>query len=197
MTGSFQSAGQIHGLVELPLRHGAVAEVADDHLVPALVLDGEAHPGRQGQMRAHDGVPAQEVDGLVEEVHRAALALGQPVAAPEQLGHGPPRDRSPWPGSARARGRRPPRSRRGAGPRSRPPPPLPPRCTGGESRRSCPSRRPRPPSPRSGGSASSRQSRCRASSPSIASDGVIAGRSARASCRVSAMPSSWPSSTSA
>jgi hypothetical protein len=36
---------------------------------------------------ADDAVAAQEVDALVEEVHRAALALGQPVLPAEQLGH--------------------------------------------------------------------------------------------------------------
>src|SRR6266540_5624492 len=82
---------QVQGLVELPLGHRAVAEVADDHLVAALVLDGEGRPGRQRQVRAHDGVAAEEVHALVEEMHRAALALAEPVAPAEELGHDPPR----------------------------------------------------------------------------------------------------------
>jgi hypothetical protein len=47
--------------------------------------------GGERQVRAHDGVPAQEVPALVEQVHRAALALGEAVTAPEQLRHRAPR----------------------------------------------------------------------------------------------------------
>jgi len=42
-------------------------------------------------MGADDRVAAQEVRRLVEEVHRAALTVAEPVAAPEQLGHDPTR----------------------------------------------------------------------------------------------------------
>jgi len=80
---------QVHRLVELPLRHGAVAEVAHDHLVAAPVLDSEADAHCDGQVRPDDRVTAEEVGALVEQVHRAALALGEPVAAAEQLGHDP------------------------------------------------------------------------------------------------------------
>src|SRR5438094_750811 len=42
---------------------------------------------RKRQVRADDGVAAEEVVLLVEQVHRTALALAEPVDAPEQLGH--------------------------------------------------------------------------------------------------------------
>src|SRR5262245_5938572 len=80
--------GEIHGFVKLPLRYRAVAEVADDDLVTALILDGEAHAHRDRQVRADDGVTAEEVDALVEEVHRAAFAAREPIAPAVELGHG-------------------------------------------------------------------------------------------------------------
>ena len=99
-TGSFHSAGQVQRLVERALGHRAVAEEADDDLVAALVLDGEAHAGRERQVAAHDAVAAEEVRRLVEQVHRAALALRAARRAAEQLGHDPPRIRAlgqAWP----------------------------------------------------------------------------------------------------
>src|SRR5580704_18037662 len=85
--------GQVQGLVELAFGHRAVTEVAQHDLVAPLVLDREAGAGGERQVRAHDAVAAQEVDALVEEVHRAALALTQPAHAAEQLGHDPARIR--------------------------------------------------------------------------------------------------------
>src|SRR5262244_2936610 len=88
--GQLPEGGEVHRLVELALGHGAVAEVAEHDLVAALVLDGEPRPRGQWEVRAHDAVAAQEVDALVEEVHRATLALGEPVPAAEELGHHAP-----------------------------------------------------------------------------------------------------------
>ena len=87
--GQLPQGSQVHRLVELPLRHGAVPEVAEHHLIAALVLDPKPHPRGQRQMGAHDAVATQEVDALVEEMHRAALPLREPVDASEQLGHDP------------------------------------------------------------------------------------------------------------
>src|SRR5215467_2348523 len=88
--GQLPEGGEVERLVELALGHRAVSEVAEHDLVAALVLDGETRSGGQGQVRAHDTVAAQEVDALVEEVHRAALALGKSVPAAEELGHHAP-----------------------------------------------------------------------------------------------------------
>src|SRR5262245_3826919 len=88
--GQLPEGGEVERLVELALGHRAVSEVAEYDLVATLVLDGESRPGGQGQVRAHDTVAAQEVDALVEEVHRAALALGKPVPAAEEFGHHAP-----------------------------------------------------------------------------------------------------------
>src|SRR5207249_6011234 len=85
--GQLPEGGEVQGLLELALGHRAVAEVAQDHLVAPAVLDGEAHAGGDRQVGADDGVAAEEVVLLVEQVHRTALALAEPVDAPEQLGH--------------------------------------------------------------------------------------------------------------
>ncbi len=81
--------GEVHRLVELALGDRAVAEVAHADLIATLVVDGEPDAGGQGKMGADDGVAAEEVHTLVEQMHRAALTLAQAVAAAEQLGHGP------------------------------------------------------------------------------------------------------------
>src|SRR5438552_12192710 len=85
--GQLPEGREVQGLVELALGHRAIAEVAHDHLVPPAVLDREAHAGGDRQVGADDGVTAEEVVLLVEQVHRAALALAEPVDAAEQLGH--------------------------------------------------------------------------------------------------------------
>ena len=87
--GQLPERGEVHGLVELALGHGAVAEVALHDLVTALVLHRERGAGGDGQVGGDDPVPAEEIDALVEEVHRAALALAEAVAAAEELGHDP------------------------------------------------------------------------------------------------------------
>jgi hypothetical protein len=69
-------AGHVEGLVDRALVHGPVAEVAEADLVLAAILDGEGHAGGQGDVAADDGVAAEEPLLGVEEVHRAALALG-------------------------------------------------------------------------------------------------------------------------
>src|SRR4029453_6292996 len=65
-------------------------EEAEDDPLTVLVADGEPDAGRERKVPAHDRVAAQEVDLPVEHVHRAALALGHAVLAPEELGHDAP-----------------------------------------------------------------------------------------------------------
>ena len=80
-------AGHVEGLVERPLVHGAVAEVADADRVLALVLAGEGDAGGQRDVAADDRVAAEEALLGVEEVHRAALALGAAGVPAQELGH--------------------------------------------------------------------------------------------------------------
>ncbi len=80
-------AGHVEGFVERALVHGAVAEVADADRVLVAVLAGEGDARGQGQVAADDGVAAEEPLRGVEEVHRAALALGAAGVAAQQLGH--------------------------------------------------------------------------------------------------------------
>jgi hypothetical protein len=67
--------------------HHRLAHEADDDLVAAAVLDGEADAGGDRHVPADDAVSAEEVRVAVEEVHRAALAARAAVDAPEELGH--------------------------------------------------------------------------------------------------------------
>ena len=57
-------------------------------LVLALVLGGEGDAGGERDVAADDGVAAEEALVDVEEVHRAALALGAAGGLAEHLGHG-------------------------------------------------------------------------------------------------------------
>ena len=81
-------AGHVEGLVERALVHGAVAEVADADAVLAAILAGEGDACGERDVAADDGVAAEEPLLGVEEVHRAALALGAAGGLAEQLGHG-------------------------------------------------------------------------------------------------------------
>ena len=66
--------GEVGGFVEDALLHGAVAQKHDADLVRLVQRDrkAEADPDRDGA--ADDGRAALEADGLVDQVHRAALA---------------------------------------------------------------------------------------------------------------------------
>ena len=55
---------------------------------PPWYLMAKPDPDRDRQVRPDDRVAAQKVGALVEQVHRAALALGEPVASAVELGHG-------------------------------------------------------------------------------------------------------------
>ena len=85
--GQLPEAGHVEGFVEGALVHGAVAEEADADLVALAVLDGEGDAGGDGDVAADDGVAAQEARLGVEEVHRAALALGAAGGLAQHLGH--------------------------------------------------------------------------------------------------------------
>ena len=67
--------------------HDRLAHEADAHLVAAAILDREADARAERHVRADDAVAAEEVQALVEHVHRAALAARAAVDAAEQLGH--------------------------------------------------------------------------------------------------------------
>ncbi len=66
---------------------GAVAEEADRRSAVFLLLLGEGHAGGQGNLAAHDAVSAPHALGVVEHVHRPALALGDPGGLAVELGH--------------------------------------------------------------------------------------------------------------
>ena len=74
-------------LVNLALIGGAVAKEGERHAVVAAIAIGEGDPGPDRDRRADDAVPAVEILLAREHVHRAALALGDAVTAPGELGH--------------------------------------------------------------------------------------------------------------
>jgi hypothetical protein len=78
---------QVERLVEVADICGAVAEEADGHGRIAAVLIRQRHPGRQGQMRADDGMAAPEVAADIGQVHRAAFALRGAGGLAEEFGH--------------------------------------------------------------------------------------------------------------
>ena len=67
--------------------HHRLTHEANDHLIGAAILDGEADPGRNGHVPAHNPVSAEEVGIAIEEVHRAPLPASHAIAATEQFGH--------------------------------------------------------------------------------------------------------------
>ena len=85
--GQLPERHQVHGLPERALVACAVAEHADDRVVGLPVVAREGDAGGERQVAAHDPVAAEEAALQVEEMHRAAAALGAPVLTPEQLRH--------------------------------------------------------------------------------------------------------------
>ena len=85
--GEFPDGGEVHGLVELALVDGAVAEEAEHYLIVAAVLDGEGDAGGDAQLTADDGVAAHEVELRAEQMHGPALALAAAGGLAHQFGH--------------------------------------------------------------------------------------------------------------
>gem|GEM_PF-4066045 len=79
--------GQVERLVEGADVGGPVAEEADCDLPGAAVLSGPGRAVGDDQLRADDGVGAEDAAGGVEQVHRAALAVHEAVLPAEKLGH--------------------------------------------------------------------------------------------------------------
>src|SRR5436190_14604767 len=67
--------GHVHRLVERADVHRAVAEVADDDRVAALIALRVRGAGGEREMSADDSVTAVQAVLDVEQMHRAALAL--------------------------------------------------------------------------------------------------------------------------
>src|SRR5678810_591092 len=80
-------AGHVERFVERARVDDRLAHEADAHLVAAPILDGEGNAGAERNVRANDAVAAEEVQALVEHVHRAALTASTAVDAAEELGH--------------------------------------------------------------------------------------------------------------
>ena len=81
--------GEVHRLVRGPLAGRAVAEERDRRLVRPAKLRGQRRPARVREAGSDDPVAADDVEGEVGDVHRAAepLAVAGPPA--EHLGHHP------------------------------------------------------------------------------------------------------------
>ena len=80
-----QNGGHVQGLMEGALVGGAVAEEADHHVGPLLILQGERRAHGDGDASADDPIGAQHTDGEVGDVHGTALALAVAVLAGHQL----------------------------------------------------------------------------------------------------------------
>src|SRR5690606_39027290 len=79
--------GDVERLVERADVGGAVAHLADHHLVAAAVVDGERGAGGERDLAADDAVAAEHPGGGVVQVHRPAPALGRTGGATVELGH--------------------------------------------------------------------------------------------------------------
>ena len=86
-TGSFHRPAMFKRFVKRAGVHDRLAHEAEAHLIAAAILDREADAGAERHVRADDAVAAEEVEALVEHVHRAALAARAAIDAAEQLGH--------------------------------------------------------------------------------------------------------------
>ena len=71
--------GEIHALVKRATVRGAVAEERDDDLTGSALLDRQPDAGRDDAARCEHAVGAEIADGDVGDVHRAALAVTDPV----------------------------------------------------------------------------------------------------------------------
>ena len=81
--------GEVHALVSGALAGGPVAEERDRRLPGPLQLGGEGSSARVRQPGADDPVAAEDVQGQVGDVHRAAEALAVARPLPEHLRHHP------------------------------------------------------------------------------------------------------------
>ena len=79
--------GEVERLVPGAHVDGAVAELAEDRLRLALAHEREREAGRDRQLAGDDAPAAVVAARDVEQVHRAAAAVGAAVLAAEQLGH--------------------------------------------------------------------------------------------------------------
>src|SRR5205823_6137398 len=71
--------GEIHALVKRSTVRCAVAEERDDDLTGSALLDRQPDAGRDDAARCEHAVGAEIADGDVGDVHRAALAVTDPV----------------------------------------------------------------------------------------------------------------------
>jgi hypothetical protein len=167
-TGSFHSARGSSTRGTLPPAPRRRRSSRGPTWSPPWYLHAKAAPVARGRCAPTMPWPPRKFTLLVEEVHRAALALAEPIHAAEELAM-PAWDRSPWPGNARARGTTTPRSRRGGGRGGPHRHRLLADVEVAGSRRSCPARTSRPPSPRTADErhlvSSRRAARCRAAGP--------------------------------
>ena len=62
-TGSLEAGGEDHGLVDVALARGAVAEVGNRYGVGAVVLDAHGVAGGVQDLRADDDLWGGDVDG--------------------------------------------------------------------------------------------------------------------------------------
>ncbi len=76
MTGRLPERGEVVGLVDGALVDRAVAHEGHAGALQALVLEPVGEAGAERHLAADDAVAAPVVAGGVEEMHRAALALG-------------------------------------------------------------------------------------------------------------------------
>jgi hypothetical protein len=58
---------------------GCFTEIAKRNSICFLVLRRKRDAGRQRDLSAHNGVAAEKIDPLVEQVHRSALAARTPA----------------------------------------------------------------------------------------------------------------------
>ncbi len=84
--GQVPERAHVQRLVEGAFVHGAVAEEAEDDLVGLAQADAVAHAGGDGQVAAHDAVPAEVAPRHVVEVHAAALGAADAADLAAQLG---------------------------------------------------------------------------------------------------------------
>src|SRR5439155_1012001 len=85
--GKPPECGQVHAFVERPAVRGSVTEERDHHLPRLPVSDREPHARREDAAGGQDAVGAEVPDRDVGDVHRAALAVADPVGLTVELRH--------------------------------------------------------------------------------------------------------------
>ena len=85
--GQLEQRRQIQALVYLALVGRALAEIGRRDMAITAIPVGEGQPGAEGDLRAHDAVPAVERLLAAEHVHRPALAARITAGAAGQLRH--------------------------------------------------------------------------------------------------------------